>query len=325
VNRKHGILLGLLVAQTAIAAVTWMGGGYAGDTYAGRTPALELAAQDVKALRIVGEPKADGSEPDRLELSRKDDGWIAVSAGDYPADTAKVDALLEKLVSMKIGRAIAARAANHEALGVGPRSYARRITLVTDGGEHEIILGSGARQMSHVRIDNSDEVYTTKDVGVWNVRADARNFIDAAYVQVDRESLTSISIQNPNGSLNFSKSEEGWRLAELPAGVEQDAAAIGAVINALTRVNLITPVGTENKPSYGLKDGTEVTLAWVDEDEASAALRYVIGAAADDNAYYAKADDREHIVTIAKWTAEQATTKKAGDFIAKPAADAAAP
>lgn len=323
-NRTHGILLGLLAAQVALAAATWMGGGRIDDSYAGREAAFDIAAADVRELRIVGEPKVDGTDPDSVQLRRTDVGWVVASADDYPADPTKVDSVVEKLAGLEIGRAIAVQTANHQALGVGPRNYARRVTLVTGDAEHEVILGSGARQISHVRLDDGNEVYTTKDVGVWNVRADARNYIDPAYVQVDRESLVSVSIRNADGTLSFTKGEDGWRLAELPPGVEQDAAAIGSMINALTRVSLSRPVGREVKPEYGFDGATEVTLGWVDEEEISGSARLLIGTAADENSYYAKSDDSDHVVAIAKWTAEQATAKKRSDFVKKPA-EAASP
>jgi hypothetical protein len=317
-NRKHGILLGILIAQAALAAVTWNASGPAASAGVDRVAALELAADDVTLLRIVGEPKADGAAPDQVELARREEGWVVASADDYPADTSKVDPILEKLVSMKIGRPIASKAVNHEALGVGTRSYGRRVTLVTDDAEHEVVLGTGARQLSHVRVDGSDEVYTTRDVGVWNTRVDARNYVDVAYLEVDRETLGSVTIRNSHGTLNFSKTDAGWRLAELPAGADQDEAAVAGVVNNLARLSLNTLVGRDTDPAYGLDGGAEVTLGWVDEDGTSGATRYVVGAAADERTYYAKADEREHIVTIAKFTAEQATTTKAEDFVKAP-------
>jgi len=325
-NRKHGVLLGLLVAQLALAAMTWSGGGIdTGSAASGSHRAFEFDAADISRLRIVGEPKADGTDADWVELARSDGGWRVASAEDYPADASKVDELAEKLAAMKIGRAIATRASSHETLGVGALTYGRRVTIVVDDAEREVLIGRGARQTSNIRLDGGDDVYTTRDVGVWNVAADARNYIKVAYVDVDPAAAIEVTVENEQGTLSFAKPDGGWRVAELDAGVEQDASAIGGVINALTRVSLQAPIGRESKPEYGLEHGTEVTIAWIDEDDATKSVHYVIGNAADEKSYYAKADDQTHIVTIAKWTAEQATTKKSSDFVKKPAPAAASP
>ena len=324
-NRNHGILLGLLVAQAGLAALTWTGSGPEVVGASETRRAFEFEAAEISQMRIIGEPKEDGAEPDRVELIRRDDAWVLASADDYPADAAKAEKLAEQFSKMKIGRAIASRAANHEALGVGETGYSRRAMIVTEGGEHDILLGRGARQSSHVRLDGADDVYTTREVGVWNVAADARGYLDVSYVEVDRTAAVSVTVKNAHGTLNFSKPDGAWRLAELGPETEQDASAIGAVVNALTRVSVYAPVGRELKADYGLDDGTEVTVAWIDEDDVTNSIRYVIGTAADERSHYAKADDHSHVVTIAKWTAEQATTKKSTDFVKKPAPAAATP
>jgi hypothetical protein len=318
-NRNHGILLGLLAGQLALAVATWSGSGREAGAAAGLTPVFEFAAEDITAIRIVGESKADGSPSDSVSMVRRDDTWIIASAGDYPAATDKVDVLLEALADMKAGRAIASRRANHEALGVGVRSYGRRVTVQAGEEEHELILGRGVRHSSHMRLDDGDEVSVTKDVGVWNVRADARNYVEIAYVEVDRQQARSISIRNEHGSLHFSKTDAGWSLAELPPGAEQDSAAVGGLINLATRVSLHAPVGAEIDPEYGLADGAEVIIGWTTEDESSSSVRYVVGAQADDRSYYAKADDRGHVVTMAKHAAEQILSKTVADFVKAPA------
>jgi hypothetical protein len=324
-SRNHGILLGLLAVQVGLAALMWSGSGPDAAGGSENRRAFDFDAAQISELRIVGEPKEDGSESDHVALVRRDDAWAVASADDYPADAAKAEKLAEQFSAMKIGRAIASRPSNHEALGVGETSYSRRATIVTEDAEHDILLGRGARQSSHVRLDGGDEVYATREVGVWNAVANARSYLDVSYVEVDRTAAVSVTVKNAHGTLNFSKPDGGWRLAELGPDVEQDASAIGAVINSLTRVSVYAPVGRELKPDYGLDGGTEVTVAWIDEDDVAKSIRYVIGTAADEHSYYAKSDDHSHVVTIAKRTAEQATTKKSADFVKKPVPAAATP
>ncbi len=322
-KRTHGILAGVLAIQAVLALFTWSGGAATSSGGEGVSAAFDFMAADISTISIIGEQKPDGAAPDAVRLARVDGGWVVASAGDYPAVADKVDAIAGKLAEMKVGRAIASRRANHEALGVGARSYGRRVSVDAAGGEHALVFGRGARQSSHVRVDDGDDVFVTKDLGVWNLRADARNYIEIGYVDVDRQTATEITLRNEHGTLSFSKSDAGWALAELPPGAEQDAAAVGSMINSLTRISLHAPVGGEIKPSYGLDadaqvgKGAQVTIKWESEEDGSGSVSYAVGAAADERSYYAKAANHDHVVTIAKHAAEQALTKKAADFVKK--------
>ena len=57
----------------------------------------DLKAADIAQIRIV-EPKST------LTLSRKEDGWVIVERGDFPADFAKVREFVVKAVSLKIAQ-----------------------------------------------------------------------------------------------------------------------------------------------------------------------------------------------------------------------------
>ena len=100
------------------------------------------------------------------------------------------------------------------------------------------------------------------------------------------------------------------------------------VLKTIRRESIHTPVlimtarDTVDERVLGLDSGAEVTLAWVNEDETMGSVRYVIGSPADERSYYAKADHHDHVVTVPKFTGDQATGKKAEDFIKKAAAAA---
>jgi hypothetical protein len=314
VTRGQGILAGALAAQIGLALFSWNAAGPRADTAEPARPLWNIAATDVRAVEIVGEP---GENQQRVELSATDDGWVLASADGYPALSEKVDDLFTQLLAATVRQPVVTQSVSHDAMHVGDRDYGRRVTLVTDGARRTVIMGAGPRSSVHVRLEGEDDVYVAAGMNLWAIRADAKTFIEPFYVNVDRQQLTGIVIENEHGTLTFSNDDDGWTLAELPAGAQQDAAAVGTIINALSRLTVQTPIGGTDKPEYGLASGVRVTLAW-SEDGKLSSLAYVVGAAAGDDGYYAKADTRAHIVIVPKWAAEQAIDKQVSDFVAVP-------
>lgn len=320
-RRAQGILAAVLALQVVLAIFTWStGGGRLGGEAKAR-PLLDFAAADLRRITVVGEPRDDAA-PETLVLARAGEGWLLESAGGYPAKAERVEELVEKLLSAAVREPIATQAVSHDALNVGEREYARRIVLETPKATETIVMGNGPRSSTHVRFDGQDQVYSARGIAVWNVRTDARSYIEPLYVDVDRQNLTAVTVQNSNGTLTFRNGEDGWSLAELPAGAERDAAAIGSLVSALSRVTVQMPVAAEPSAEHGLDGGARVTLAWT-QDDTTEALSYVVGAAADDGSYYAKSDDSDYVVTIPKVAAEQALTKTPADFVKAPPAPAA--
>lgn len=329
-RRSQAYLGALLAAQVVLAIVTWSSGGVRlqGGAKAHRLLA-DVEAGDIVQLTLIGEPEDAGraepaaesaAEPERLVLARRGEGWVVASAGDYPAKSERVDDLVDKLLAATVREPIATQAVSHDALDVGERDYARRVIIETAAGARTLVLGNGPRSSAHVRFEGEDDVYSVRGLSVWNVRTDARSYIDPLYVDVDRQKLTAVTVRNARGTLTFVNGSDGWDLAELPAGGERDAGKIGALINAVSRLNVQEPVGTGVEPDYGLSNGARVTLAW-NEDDRTETLSYVVGAAADDRSYYAKADGNDYVVTILKYAAEQVLTKTPADFVKAAPAD----
>src|SRR3546814_18560039 len=86
-------LSALLVLQVALAGLSLSSGGLAGQPPG--TPLLAFGADAVERLTI-----SDG-EGESVALARQDDGWVLPPAGDFPADSAKVDSLLPRLAEVE--------------------------------------------------------------------------------------------------------------------------------------------------------------------------------------------------------------------------------
>lgn len=318
VRKDHAVLAGLLAVQLLLAIVTWTVTGSGPEETAGSSALFEAALDDVTRVEIVGAAASVDEEPARVELTRDGEDWLLASADGYPARTDKAEELVEALLGMRVGDVIATNRSSHESLRVGERQYDRRVTLATDDGRETVILGSGPRSSVNVRREDENEVRVARGAGIHSLRADARNYVELEYVQVDKDDLTRVEVTNEHGRLLFTKSEDGWALAGLPDAAGRDEAAVATFINNVARMTLQAPVGKELDPSFGLDDGARVVLA-AEGDDSTIYADYVIGTAADERSYYAKAADSEFVVTVPKWGGEQIRNKKLDDFVKQPA------
>jgi hypothetical protein len=313
------ILAGLLGVQVLLAIATWSTRSAAPEPE-GAKDLLTFDLGDVTKVEISEKAGAEGGEAkaasDTVTLAKSGDGWVVASAGDYPAKPGKVEEVVGKLVDLKVRNPIATQKANHNALRVGDREYGRKVKLEAGGKTVELIVGSGSGNSSHVRLADSDEVYRARGVSTFSISTGVRSYVETKYLETKVDALTSINVRNAKGTLTLQKGEDGeWQLAELPPGAELDTTKLKTLVNAVARLNLNAPVGKEVKPEHGLDaPNAEVTLIGTENEEAKT-WRYVIGAALDDQYFYAKADDNEYVVTVAKWSTEQARSKAAVDFV----------
>ncbi len=310
------ILIGLLVAQSALAALTWTSMASKPEP-AGSRPVFGFDADKIVSLKIKAKPRGkSGKEAQTLQLAKKDGGWVVADRDDFPADKDKVQKVLDQLLELKIGGALASNPANHNQLKVGERDYDRVVTLGTDKEAKTVIVGSGPASSVNLRFQGKDEVYRARGMSVWAINDSVSGYVDTKYIEVDKEKLSQAVVSNETGRLSFAKEGDKWVLAELPPGETLDENKVKTFINKLTTLNLQEPVGRQQKAEYGITGGSEVFLVSDGEEEA-VSRRYVIGAFRDEQSLYAKADDNDWVVAVSKWSAEDIRKKGAADFVKK--------
>lgn len=315
-NKTNNILGVLLVAQLALAALTWST-CQSKQTEAGTVSVFDLKADQVTELEIIPKPNKDGKPTDTVKLVKKDKQWVVSNADDYPADNNKVKELIEKLVALRVRDPIAKNPSSHNALHVGKEEFDRKVTLKTAKVTKSIIAGSGSGQSIHVRYKGKNEVYRAKGISVWSINNSLRNYLDSKYIDVDKDKLLSVVILNKKGKLSFTKEGDGWTLDGLPEGSELDDSKVKTLITKASSVNLYEPIGKEVKEEYGLSDGTKVTLTSTEENT-TMTTSYTVGAPKDEQHYYIKADNKDYVVTISKYDANQLGEKSLSDLIKKP-------
>ena len=127
-----------------------------------------LAAEAVEGLRL------EGPDGEALVIRRRAPGWQlqddSGGGSEVPADAARVDALLDRLLALDSTGPVANSEAAHDRLRVSEEDFERRISFLGQAGELAVLyLGSAPDMRSvHARVAGESAVHAVA-ISAWEV------------------------------------------------------------------------------------------------------------------------------------------------------------
>lgn len=283
----------VLAVQLVLAA--WMWWPTDRSALASR-PLLDVRPDAITEIAIARHP-AEGDEPDWLELRREGSGWVIASADDYPADPARVQELIDRLLGLRVRTPVATTRPSHNALKVGEREYGRRVRIRTGEGEQALVVGAARSDSVYVRRADATDVYMADGISEYALSDSPSAYWSRDYVSAPVEEIRTVVIENAHGRIALARADDGWTVEDAPEGMVADDATIESFLGEVTRLRLVEPVGTVTTPEYGLADGARIQWT-LEADDQSVAGGYVAGAVEDANAYV-KSDTARFVVRVA--------------------------
>jgi len=257
-KRHNQILAAVLVVQIVLSVVVFWPKSEASAESEPLFPGLE--AGDIVALTITD------ADDNRVTLRQAAGDWVLPDADDYPAQADKITPLREKIVGLTTGRLVTRTDASHKRLQVHPGDFVRRIDFETaDGTEQTVYLGSSPRYGTiHFRVDGQSEVYLTSDITTYEANATAGSWVDTTYLNVIQDDVTGMTLENGHGTFTFTRegAEEAasstWTMEGLAADETLDEARVSTLLRQATLVNIISPLGKADQPTYGMDEPSAV-------------------------------------------------------------------
>ncbi|MGD8843367.1 MAG: DUF4340 domain-containing protein [Gammaproteobacteria bacterium] len=311
-QRTIGVLVFLLAAQLILAAAM----SFTGPSLKAQrpdTPLLDLHGQAVDRLTI------EGSDHKQVVLARQGKEWVLPESDDFPADAAKVDALLERLKGLQRGLAVGATASAQRRFKVSDNDFERRLTLAAnDKTLGTLYLGTspGLRQV-HARTAADDAVYTT-GFAISDAALKPDDWLDKGTLKVPQEQIASIGlgeltlVRAPNkaagGSDKQDKDKPTWTARGLDQGETLDQSSASALVQKLATLTFASLLGREAKPEYGL-DKPVLTLQLQRADGQTTEYRF--GKREAEKDYVLKLSSRPEYFRVPAYSAD-ALLKAAG-------------
>ncbi len=313
-RRIHQILTGVLVLQLILSVIVFWPRRSTGAEKKLLFP--DLKTEDVVSLTITD------SEGKHIVLRRFGEEWVLPEADDYPVTGSKVTSVLEKIAKITTGRLVTRTEASHKRLKVAADDFVSRIELEkTDGTRYTLYLGSSPRYgATHFRLEGQNETYLTGELSSWETTTSATSWIDATYLNIPRTDLVKVTLENAHGSFFFTKQEtkegeeEKWAMEGLKEGESLAQDKLTTLLQRVTLLNMVRPLGKEEKPEYGFADpGAVITL-----ETASQQVTLQVGAELEDQNYVVKASTSPYYVAVSRYNVELLLNNGRDDFIQLP-------
>lgn len=311
-----GMLAVLLAAQLVLA----VGMSYTGPNLTAQrpdTPLLDLGERTVDRLTI------EGSDDQQLVLARRGEDWVLPETGDFPADSKKVDHLLERLKGLKRGLPVATSEPAMKRFKVSEDAFERRVMLA-QGDETLATLyfgtSPGMRRV-HARTDADDAVYAA-EFGLYDAPVKPEDWENKSVLQIPRGeietlSLSAFTLSRLPGTGSGAASEEGdkqqgdqatWTVDALAEGETVNQANAEALAERLAGLNIGAVLGLEAKPEYGLEAPALVLSL---RRQGGEAIEYRLGKRDTENDYVLKVSSRPEYFRLPGYTGD-ALVKAAG-------------
>ena len=300
-DRRNLILSSILVLQIALIAFFF----WPQDRSNAAVSALLNNTSESSLSALVVE-----SPTERVELSKTEQGWVASNYGDYPVDSLKISELISKVVGINTGRLVAQTASSHNQLQVSDSNFAKKVTFTgSDGSSQTLYIGSSPSvRTTNVRLEGQDQVYLTSEVTGSEIRTDVGGWIALAYLQVPTADAQTVTIENANGTLTFTRvNTDTWTLADLGDDETFNNNNFSTILTRLSTLNMIAPVGRDDQPEFGLEQpSATVTIETQPAEGEPETITLMIGAKDEGGTnYYAKASTSDYYVKVASFTGDQ--------------------
>ena len=322
-NRRNQILVGLLVLQLIVLAfVFWPRSAVSGKE--GQSLFPGIAADQIVGLAITG---ADGQS---VRLAKGADGWVLPDAGDYPVQVDKVPALLTKIVGLKASQPVATTSSSLKRLKVAKDSFERLIEFqVADGSIHRLYLGSSPSYgANHVRADEQNEVYLARGLSTQDAGNAASDWVDRDYLSIPQDQIVAFTLENGQGRLDLEKNGGQWAMQGLAVGETLDQGKITTLLNRVSPLTLVQPLGKENKPEYGLQQASAVLTIKAQSDAGVKTYTLRVGAPwtdrsqggqdTADKSYVVISSESPYFVRVSEYAVKDLVEKGKDEFLQLP-------
>ncbi|RME99942.1 MAG: DUF4340 domain-containing protein [Chloroflexi bacterium] len=306
-SRFNQILVSILIIQVAVAvAVFWPQSAAQANT----GPLLaDFSPTGVTQISV----QEAGKSP--VVLAKKGDGWVLPNADDYPANGTKIEEMLGKLAAVKTNRLVTKTDASHARLKVADDDFNRLLTLTKDDGStQKVFIGSSAGAgATHVRLDGESQVFLTDQITSYDVAGQPGLWIDTQYYTVPQTATVAVSLENANGTFEFEKDGDTWKLRDLAESETQDDTAVRGLVNQAMTVRMTEPLGKSDQPDYGLAEpAATVTLTMAD----GSTQTLLVGPPAEDGSgAAAKYSESPYYVRVSDFVGKNFVEKTRNDFL----------
>ena len=243
-TRFHHTLIGVLVAQVALAVVLFARGGESG----GGKETLLLPGFDAAKVTHV---QITGAGAPPVELAKQGDTWVVASSFNYPVDRTKLDGALAPLAKLAAAETVASTKSRHAQLEVADDKFQRKVVIDAGGKQTTLYLGGAAGlRRNALRIGGSDDVYPVGGVSGFSFPNNATQWVSPHYLSIPKDQIAKVTIKRKD-TLEFTHAADGKWTATVDGGPVDpvDSDEIDRLVTQLSGLDLGDPADPKRDAS----------------------------------------------------------------------------
>ena len=287
-KKRITILSGLLLAQLVLAAAVNLRGEDYGIFQTAKM-LLSFEQQAVDGLQLD-----DGT--DSLVLKKQTGQWLLPESGNFPADSNRVERLLDTLAALEKGWSVAKTRGAARRFKVGEDQFEQKLVLLSgEEPQATLYIGSspGFRKV-YVRSELANDVFAVA-FDRWTAGAKTDDWIDKDILtleesEVERVEISGVTLQRQDGK---------WQVTDLAEKEQTNSEASRTLITKLSRLRIQSLLGTGAKPEYR-QDETAFELKLT--RQSGEVLSYRFSKPEDATYYVLKRSDLEQYFKMAEYT-----------------------
>ena len=261
----------------------------------------------------IDEILIEGPDKEKVQLVKQDGQWVLPDVDHFPANTNKINQLLNKLASLQVTRPVATSESAQQRFKVSEELFERRIRLSSNGNAvAQLYLGtSPSMRLIHAREEHSDQIFTVA-MSTYEMPVELANWEDKSLLEIDKTTVTSLSVNGITiqregrdkaddgaGDADDLTSAPNWHAADLSDDTYLDNDAVNALIDTLATLQYDSVLGQEDKPEYKLSEPVLSLTITTDNDDT---VSYTIGKQ-ESGTYVLSASSRPEYFKLASYRA----------------------
>ncbi len=257
---------------TLLAVQLLMAGGFNLSTLwpltqPGAAPLVVVSQDHINRLVL------EGPDHSKVTLEKEGANWTLPDLGQFPADSNRVNSVLEKITSSKTSPPVAITAWAKTRFKVDDEAFERRITLAeNDKPLATLYVGSspGLRR-SYVRVGGNDAIFAL-ELAAYDVPVQLADWEDKTVLRLEMNDITALEIaglrieqaaQPASSPSSMQKDNQPrpavtpptWEVKGLEAGrhLELKSDAVDKLARVLADLSFEKVLGRDLSPEYGLE------------------------------------------------------------------------
>jgi hypothetical protein len=215
------------------------------------------------------------------------------------------------------------RAAADERLKVAPNEYDKLVEYeLADGTTHQLFLGTSPNySATHVRADNQATAYLADNFPSSDWSPSASAWVDRNYLSITPSEVTDLVLVNPQGQFEFTQSGTTWSMAGLAEGETLDQDAVQSLLDGVSALNLVEPLGKQEKAEYGLATPSAILTVTSKGDAGEKTVTLTVGAqSAADKTYVVRSSESPYYVRVSEYSVGNLVSKDRAALLVQPTA-----